>query len=199
MYCAWVCDLDRVKVKVRGFLNFQKLHFFRSTFSAILACSSKLAVDYDSTGPTACWSPIFEFPFQKTITWLQTLQSVNITQTLKVHISILLEARVIWSGMLVVLYVLCMLTWPWPNPRWRSRSQLLKCRKLHFWHGAQNWWLIMVVSWDLVYSFRSQISEFLPQLVVRWLQSLLNVDNTKIHWVLSPCCLRLEARDCEWI
>jgi len=32
------------------------------------------------------------------------------------HIFILPEATVTWLGMLVVLYVLCILIWPWPNP-----------------------------------------------------------------------------------
>jgi len=32
--------------------------------------------------------------------------------TFKCHISLLREARVTWSGMLVVLYVLCMWMWP---------------------------------------------------------------------------------------
>jgi len=43
---------------------------------------------------------------------LQTLQYVDITQISRGHISLLLEARVTWSGMLVVLYVLCMLIQP---------------------------------------------------------------------------------------
>ena len=54
--------------------------------------------------------------------WLQTSQNVNITGLSKGHISVLLDARVTWSGTLVVLYVLCMLIWPWPYPRSRSRA-----------------------------------------------------------------------------
>ena len=50
--------------------------------------------------------------------------------------------------MLVVLYVLCMLIWPWPDPRLRSRSlsfwssqncTFLGLSPPPFWHGAQNW------------------------------------------------------------
>jgi len=63
--------------------------------------------------------PAFKFPSQKAITWVQTLQNVNIIRNSKSHISVLLEARVTWSGMLVVLYVLFMMTWPWPDPRSR--------------------------------------------------------------------------------
>jgi len=40
---------------------------------------------------------------------LQTSRNVDITAFSKGHITVLLEARVTWSGMLVVLYVLCML------------------------------------------------------------------------------------------
>ena len=43
-----------VKVKVTGLLHFRKFSKiapFRSIFSAILACSSKLMVDHDNTGP----------------------------------------------------------------------------------------------------------------------------------------------------
>jgi len=43
---------SKVKVKVMGLLNFPKLHFSRSLSSAILAWSSKLMVDHDSTGPS---------------------------------------------------------------------------------------------------------------------------------------------------
>ena len=42
---------SKVKVKVTGLLNFRKLHFSRSTCSAILAYSSKLMVDDDSMPP----------------------------------------------------------------------------------------------------------------------------------------------------
>jgi len=38
------------------------------------------------------------------------------------HISALREATVTWLGTLVVLHVLCMLVWPWPDPRSRSTS-----------------------------------------------------------------------------
>ena len=39
------------KVKVTDLLKFRKLHFSASISSSILACSSKLVVDYDSMGP----------------------------------------------------------------------------------------------------------------------------------------------------
>jgi len=73
------------------------------------------------------------------------------------HISVLRETTVTWLGKLVVLHVLCMLMWPWPRPRSRSRGFWTPkdCTSLGlsspFWHGTQNWWLIVIV-WDLVYS-----------------------------------------------
>jgi len=44
--------LTRSKVKVTALLKFRKLQFSRSISSAILAWSSKLMVDRDSTGPS---------------------------------------------------------------------------------------------------------------------------------------------------
>jgi len=41
---------SKVKVKVMGLIKFQKLHFSVSISSAILAWSSKLMHDHDSTG-----------------------------------------------------------------------------------------------------------------------------------------------------
>jgi len=69
-------------------------------------------VDYDSTGPSLqlVRARFFQFPSQKAITWLQTSQNVDITQISKRHISALLEARVTWSRLFIVLHVLCMLT-----------------------------------------------------------------------------------------
>ena len=43
--------LARCKFKVTGLLKFQKLHFSRSIFSAILAWTSKLMVDHDTARP----------------------------------------------------------------------------------------------------------------------------------------------------
>jgi len=48
--------------------------------------------------------------------------------TSKSCISHLLEERVKWSGVLVALYVLCVLMWPWPNPRSRSGSRGNDCQ-----------------------------------------------------------------------
>jgi len=113
------------KIKVTELLKFRKLHFSRSISFAILAWSSKLMVDYDIMGPNIqlVRAEIFDFPCQKAITWVQTSQTVDITGISTGHISVLLEATVTWSGVLVVLYVLCMLIWPWPDPRSRSRSR----------------------------------------------------------------------------
>jgi len=51
------------------------------------------------------------------------IRNVDITGLSKGHISLLLEARVTWSGVLVVLYVSCLLIWHWPNAGSRSRSR----------------------------------------------------------------------------
>jgi len=51
---------------------------------------------------------------------VRTLQNIDISLNLNGHISVVREATVIWLGMLVVLHVLCMLIWPWPDPRSRS-------------------------------------------------------------------------------
>jgi len=74
------------------------------------------------TWPTACRSPIFEFPSRKAITRVQTSPNVDISQNSNGHISVLRNATVTWLGVLVVLRVLYMLTCPWPDPRSRSRS-----------------------------------------------------------------------------
>jgi len=68
------------------------------------------------------------------------------------------EATVRCLGKLVVLHVLCLLTWPWLDPRSRSRS-LWSCENCSFLglspppllHGAQNSWLVVII-WDLFYS-----------------------------------------------
>jgi len=100
---------------------------------------------------------------------------------------------VTWSGTgtLVVLHVLCMLIWPWPDPRSRSShraSEVPKIAKIctflglsppPFWRGAQKWWLIMIVR-DLVYSLRSLIFQFPSEKAITWVQTSRNVD---ITWI----------------
>jgi len=113
----------RSKVKVTELVKLRKLHFSRSVSSAILAWSSKLMVDHDSTGLSLqLVGARFEFPSKKAITWVQTLRNVDITRISNDYISLLLEATVTCSGVLVVLYVLRMLMWSQPDPRSRSRS-----------------------------------------------------------------------------
>jgi len=63
---------SKVKVKVTDLQKFRKLHFSTSISSAILACSSKLLVDYDSrpTGPSLqlLGARIFQFLPQLAVT-----------------------------------------------------------------------------------------------------------------------------------
>jgi len=80
-------------------------------------------VDGDSMGPTACQSPIFEFPSKKAITRVQTSPNVDISRNLNGHILVVHDATVTWLGLLPVLHVLYMLMWPWCDPRSRSRSR----------------------------------------------------------------------------
>jgi len=54
---------------------------------------------------------------------LQTSPNVHISENSNGHISKLHDATVIWLGKLVVLHVLCMLMWPWPDRRSRSSSR----------------------------------------------------------------------------
>jgi len=58
----------------------------------------------------------------KAITRVQTLPNIHITRYSNSHISVLRDATVRCLGVLVVLQVLCMLIWPWPDPRSRSRG-----------------------------------------------------------------------------
>jgi len=112
---------SKVKVKVMQLLKFQKWHFPRSISSAILAWSSKLMVDFDSMGPKLqlVRALLCSFLLRK-LSCDFKLHGMSILP--KGHISMLLEARVTWSYMLVVSYVLCMLIWPWPDPKWRSQG-----------------------------------------------------------------------------
>jgi len=54
--------------------------------------------------------------------------------------------------------------------------------------GAHDWWVITIV-WDIVTTFRSHISEFLPHLVVTWLRTSRNVDITRRGWKLNTFTL----------
>jgi len=52
---------------------------------------------------------------------VQTSRNVDISLNSSGHISVLRDTTVRWLGVLVVLQVLCMLIWPWPDPRSGSR------------------------------------------------------------------------------
>jgi len=76
--------------------------------------------------------------------------------------------------------------WLRPDPRSRSLSFLSSgnCTVLLglsppiFRHGAQKWWLIMIV-WDFVYSL-SEPDFRISKKAITWLQTLRNVDITRI-------------------
>jgi len=154
----------------------------------------------------------------KAITWVQTSPNVDLT-----GISILLETTVRWSGTLVVLYLLCTLIWPWPDPRSRSGSQgfwisenctFLGLSPPTFWRGAQNWQLIMI-AWDLAYSLSEPDFQIASHEAITWVQTLWNVD-TKFKWpyfhtavvvvvvVVSLCtfwrssCITMQRVKCSW-
>jgi len=70
--------------------------------------------------------------------------------------------------MLVVLYVLHIPMWPWPDPRsrsltfWSSKNCTFICLSPPlFWRHADNWWVITIVC-DLVYSFSEPAFWILP-------------------------------------
>jgi len=74
--------------------------------------------------------------------------------------------------------------WPRPDPRSMSRSRSLwSCKNCTFLglsppsfsHGAQKWWLIVIV-WDLIYGLRNQIIEFPTRKAIARVQTSRNVD-----------------------
>jgi len=87
VYCACWCDLDRIQDQREG-----------------VALKTDGWLWYYGTYSIAFRSSIFEFPSQKAITWLLTSRNVDITRISKGHISVLLEARITWSG---IVYVYC--------------------------------------------------------------------------------------------
>jgi len=90
----------KVTIKVTGLLNFPKLHFSKSISFAILTWRSKLVASYDKMEPTLqlIGARFLNFIISK---GLQTSRNVHITGLSNGHISLLLETRVTWSGMLV--------------------------------------------------------------------------------------------------
>jgi len=98
------------------------------------------------------WSPIFKFPSKTALIWAQTSRNVDITRISNGRISVLHEATVTLAVLLVVLHILCMLMWPWPDPKSRSWG---------FW-SSKNW--LIVIVWDLLYrvlehDFRNSFEE----------------------------------------
>ena len=129
---------SKVKTKVTELTKLQKLHFSRSISCAVLAC----------------WSLIFEFPSRRTITRVQTSLNVDISWNSTGHILAVRDATVIWLGTLLVLHLLCMLMWPWPDPMSRSRAfELLKISEAVHAGGDDHqppcgaFWLTVIVYW----------------------------------------------------
>jgi len=162
---------SEVKVKVTELPKLRKVHFSTSISSAILAWSSKLMVGGHRTGP-AYRSQSFEFPSRKAITRVRTSSSIDIWRNSNGHISVVRDTTVTWLSVLVVLHVLCMLTWPWPDPRSRSWSRSIWTTIAHnctflglspppLSRVAQNWWLVVIV-WTWSTACRSPIFEFPP-------------------------------------
>jgi len=118
---------SKVKVKVTEHLNFRQLPITAHLqVYPLRHFRAKLKTDgchwQYGTWSTACRSPIFEFPSRKGITTVQTSRNVDISRHPNGHISVLRDATVTWLGTLVVLHILCMMIWPWPDPRSRSRG-----------------------------------------------------------------------------
>ena len=113
-----------VKVKVTGLLNFRKLHFSRSIWCAILQWSSKLMIDYDSIGPSLqhVRAQFLNFLLRKLSRDLRICRMSILHEIQRAILPYLLDATCMWSGVLVVPYVLCTLIWPSPNPSSKSTS-----------------------------------------------------------------------------
>jgi len=151
---------------------------------------------------------IFEFPSTKAIMCVQTSWNVDITQISNGHISVLLEVVVTWLGTLVLLQYMYCAYWYDLDPiqgqgqgDWPSEVPQIALFYVYllplYWRGTHNWLVIMIV-WDVVYSFSEADFWIPPPLAVMWLRSLRNVHVTRIHCILSPhCWLRLEACDCD--
>jgi len=96
--------------------------------------TKKTPVGQPSSSPTVAASAnTVGFWISFSVSYHMTSQNVDITGLSKGHISLLLDTRVTWSGVLVVLCVLCMLIWPWPNPRSRSRGDDHVTRRGNLW------------------------------------------------------------------
>jgi len=119
----------RSKIKVTELLKFRKLHFSSCIFSAILAWSSKLMVDYDNMGPS------LQLVGARFLNFLLSQLSCDFRHR---RMSILQDfkraifpycLRLESHGRVCVLVVLCvlyMLLWPSPDPRSRSHLQHIK-------------------------------------------------------------------------
>jgi len=99
MHASMTSTRSKVKVKVMELVKLRKSHFSRSISYAIFAWSSKVTVDSDSMGPVLqlVWARLWNFLLEK----------------------------LSWEFRLRRMYVLCMLRWPWPDPRSTSRSLTL--------------------------------------------------------------------------
>ena len=125
MYCACWYDLDPIQGQGegRGFwicknCTFQSLSPPPVCLGAWSWWLIMIILDLVCSLP----EPDFLISFSVSYHVIQTLWNVSVRGLSKGHISLLLEARVTWSGMLVVLYVLCMLIWHWPDPMSRSHG-----------------------------------------------------------------------------
>ena len=171
--------------------NCRKLHFSRPISSTILAWSSKLIVDHDSTGPILqlVGARFSNFILRKLSREFK-LRGTSILHEFQMTI-FPYSRRLLSHGLARVL----MSAWPDSGSRSRSRSltfwisencTFLRLTSSLFWRGAHNWWVITIVR-DLVYSFSKPDFWISPQLPVTWLQSSRNVNITRIHCVLYSC------------
>jgi len=126
---------SKVKVKVTDHLNFRQLPI-NAHFQVYLLRHFRVELKNDGwywqygTWSTACQRPIFEFPYRKGITRVQTSRNVDISlhsngDIFRYWVMLQSHGWVRWAGSprLVVLHILCMVMWPLPDPRSRSRSQ----------------------------------------------------------------------------
>ena len=142
-----------------------------------------------------CWdgmgrSPTFEFPSKKAITWVQTSRNVDISWNSNGHISVVRDATVTWLGKLLVLHVLCMLMWSWPNPRSRSRgfstSENCWSRACWRWWPSATLWGFLVLLFIVAHVF-CQITTY----TVLCMLSDVLMNDCLWRCLETPVCIKL--------
>jgi len=177
----------RLKVKVQGFWSTENCTF-SGVFPPLFWRGAQnwwlTVIAWDLVYSVS--EPSFQFPSKKAITWLQTCKNVDITRISNGQISILLEARVCWSGTLVVLYILCILMRPCPiQGQGHGASEVPIVALFYVYLPCHFGLKLKTDSWLWLHgtystAFRSLIFEFPSKKAITWLHTSRNVDITRI-------------------